>query len=86
MIVMLSRPAFPKSIVPYVTDSSKVMTIPLLIISIGAVTLGYFTHEKFYGLGSTFYNNSIFIHPSSPSSLLDGPFSASILSMIPLAT
>lgn len=84
MIVMLSRPAFPKSILPYVTDSSKIMTIPLLIISIGAVTIGYLTHELFLSYGSTFYYNSIFIHPSSPSSLLDGPFSGSKLALVPL--
>ena len=84
MIVMLSRPAFPKSILPYVTDSSKIMTIPLLIISIGAVTIGYLTHELFLSYGSTFYYNSIFIHPSSSSSLLDGPFSGSKLALVPL--
>jgi len=84
MIVMLSRPAFPKSILPYVTDSSMIMTIPLLIISIGAVTIGYLTHELFLSYGSTFYYNSIFIHPGSSSSLLDGPFSGSKLALIPL--
>ena len=84
MIVMLSRPAFPKSIISYVTDSSKIMTIPLLIISIGAVTIGYFSHELFLSYGSTFYYNSIFIHPSSSSSLLDGPFSGSNLAFVPL--
>ncbi len=84
MIVMLSRPAFPKSIIPYVTDAAKQMTIPLLIISIGAVTIGYFTHELFLSYGSTFYYNSIFIHPGSSSSLLDGPFSGSMLCIVPL--
>lgn len=83
-IVMLSRPAFPKSIISYVTDSTKIMTIPLLIISIGAVTIGYLTHELFLSYGSTFYYNSIFIHPNSTSSLLDGPFSGSKLALIPL--
>lgn len=84
MIVMLSRPAFPKSIIPYVTDSSKIMTIPLLIISIGAVTIGYFTHELFLSYGSTFYQHALFIHPGSSSSLLDGPLSESKLALVPL--
>ena len=81
---MLSRPAFPKSIIPYVTDSSSLMTQPLLIISIGAVTIGYLTHELFLSYGSTFYFNSIFFHPESNSSLLDAPFSESSLAYIPL--
>ena len=45
-IVMLSRPLFPKSIIKQglVIDSPLLKTIPLLILSIGAITFGYLTH------------------------------------------
>ncbi len=64
MMAMLSRPAFPKAVTPLVADSSMLMTLPMLILSIGAVTLGYLANEVFLSYGSSFYFNSIFTHPS----------------------
>lgn len=40
-IAMLSRPLFPRTMLPFVTDSPFLMTIPLIILSLGAVMLGY---------------------------------------------
>jgi len=84
MIAMMSRPLFPKAFLPFVIDSSFIMTFPLLILSFGAVTLGYFTHQIFLPFGSTFYLNSLFILPNAPSSLFDASFGGSIISLIPV--
>ena len=84
MIAMMSRPLFSKSLLPFVVDSSFLMTGPLLILSIGAVILGYFTNEIFLGFGSTFYLNSIFTHPNAPTFLFDATFGGSIISIIPV--
>ncbi len=45
MIAMMSRPLFSRTMVPFVIDSSFLMTGPLLILSLGADMLGYFTNE-----------------------------------------
>lgn len=84
MIVKLSRPGFPKNIVNYVIDSPIFKTLPLIILSFGAVMLGYLTHELFLAYGSTFYKNSLFTHPSSFNSLLDASFHNSILIYVPI--
>jgi NADH-ubiquinone oxidoreductase chain 5 len=41
------------------------MGFPLLILSIGSIFLGYLTRDLFIGLGTPFWNNSIFILPSN---------------------
>jgi hypothetical protein len=84
MIAMMSRPLFSKSMLPFVVDSSFLMTGPLLVLSIGAVMMGYFTNEIFLAFGSTFYLNSIFTHPNAPTFLFDATFGGSIISIIPV--
>lgn len=83
MIALLSRPSFPLSILSFVVDSSFFMNLPLFVLSKGAVFIGYLTQELFLSFGSIFYFNSLFIHPASLR-LLDAPFSASILALLPL--
>jgi NADH-ubiquinone oxidoreductase chain 5 len=82
MMVMLNRPNFPKTILNYVIDSNYLKTLPLLFISIGAVTFGYLFHELFLAYGSTFYFNAIFIHPITLSSTLDAQFGGSLLALV----
>jgi NADH-ubiquinone oxidoreductase chain 5 len=82
--VMLNRPNFPKTILNYVVDSNYLMTLPLLLISIGAITFGYLSHELFLASGSTFYLNSIFIHPATLSATLDAQFGGSLLALLPI--
>jgi len=47
------------------------MFIPLFILSLGAAFFGFLAHEMFLGSGSTFYLQSLFIHPDHQI-LLDG--------------
>jgi NADH-ubiquinone oxidoreductase chain 5 len=85
MIAMFSRPLFSRSILPFVVDSPLLMTLPLIILSFGAITLGYFSNELFLSYGSPFYLNSIFSHPNSNSFLFDASFGASSLALLPLS-
>lgn len=83
-IVMLSRPNFSKSLLSFVKDSTYVINIPLIILSFGAIFLGYLTNELFLAYGSTFYLNSIFFHPYNFNSLFDASFYGSKLALLPL--
>jgi NADH-ubiquinone oxidoreductase chain 5 len=85
MIAMFSRPLFSRAMLPFVVDSPLLMTLPLLILSVGAIFLGYFSNELFLSYGSPFYLNSIFSHPNSNSFLFDASFGASSLALIPLS-
>jgi NADH-ubiquinone oxidoreductase chain 5 len=84
MIAMFSRPLFSKSLLLFVVDSPLLMTLPLIILSVGAVMLGFLSHELFLSYGSTFYMNSIFTHPHSNTFLFDASFGASTLALIPV--
>lgn len=83
MMAMLSRPLFPKAIMPMVSDPSPLLLVPMLILSAGAVALGYLANELFLSYGSSFYLNSIFTHPSH-FLILNAPFAGSSLAIIPL--
>lgn len=48
----------------YVNESSMLMSLPLLILSIGSIFIGYLTKDFFIGLGTDFWGSSIFILPN----------------------
>jgi NADH:ubiquinone oxidoreductase subunit 5 (subunit L)/multisubunit Na+/H+ antiporter MnhA subunit len=82
---MLSRPLFPRTMLPYVVDSPFLMTAPLIILSFAAVMLGYFTHELFLSFGSSFYLNSLFTHPNTNIFLFDASLGETgLISLIPV--
>jgi NADH-ubiquinone oxidoreductase chain 5 len=83
MITFLSKPLFPKALIPYIKDSGKLMTIPLLILSLAAITIGYLVNDLFISYGSTFFVNSIYVHPDNIR-ILDASNAGSKLSIIPL--
>jgi NADH-ubiquinone oxidoreductase chain 5 len=62
---MLSRPQFPLTLLPFVKDSPVLMTLPMLFLSIKALAWGYMTQELFLAYGTTFYGQSLFIHPDN---------------------
>jgi NADH-ubiquinone oxidoreductase chain 5 len=46
-------------------DSPFSMGLPLFILALGSIFIGYFTKNLFIGLGTPFWNNSIFILPDN---------------------
>jgi len=44
-------------------DSPFVMAFPLLVLSFGAIFLGYVTKDLAIGLGTTFWQQSLYTHP-----------------------
>ena len=65
MMVFLSTPNYSRSIVSYIVDSGNFINFPLFILCFAAVFLGYFSNELFLGIGSEYFNNSLFIHPDN---------------------
>jgi NADH-ubiquinone oxidoreductase chain 5 len=41
------------------------MYIPLLVLSVGSIFIGYLTKDMFIGLGSNFFSDSIFVLPQN---------------------
>lgn len=83
IMTFISKPHFTQKTINNINEPRKFMLIPQIIQGIGAGIFGYIFQETFIGGGSTFYKNSIFIHPNH-FGLLDGSFSQpSIIKYLP---
>jgi NADH-ubiquinone oxidoreductase chain 5 len=71
------------SITFHIYESNIWISFPLILLSFFALFFGYLSHEIYIGFGSTFFNNSLFIHPNHHF-ILDSQFHFSLLNFIPL--
>ena len=86
LFAFLSKPSFSRSTLNTIQDPDLYMFIPLFLLSLGAIFFGYLSHDLFLGIGTTFYQNSLFTHPNH-FALFDGPLSQpSFFKFIPLFT
>lgn len=83
MMAMWSRPQFPIAALHFVQEPSRLMTAPMMLLSVGAVALGYLTQDSVLDFGSTLYGNSIFTHPDNVRQL-DAAYANSNFALIPL--
>lgn len=60
-LTFLIKPNYQKNLI--IKESSFLLLVPLLFLSIGSIFFGYFFKEIFIGLGTNTWNNVIFIHP-----------------------
>jgi len=63
-LTFLVKPSAHRSVMEGAHDSPFVMAFPLFVLSFGAIFLGYITRDLAIGLGSTFWQQSLFTHPS----------------------
>jgi len=64
-------------------DAPISMGLPLFILSIGSIFLGYLTKDLFIGLGTPFWNNAIFILPTNLI-MIDAEFIPIIFKWVPV--
>nr|UCS09840.1 NADH dehydrogenase subunit 5 [Percursaria percursa] len=64
-------------------DADWVMGIVLFILAIGSVYAGWFFKPMFIGLGSDFWNNSIFIKPNN-GVMIEAEFLPQVVKLLPL--
>lgn len=64
-------------------DADKVMCAVLFILVIGSIYAGWFFRPMFIGLGSDFWNNSIFIKPNN-GLMVEAEFLPPLIKIIPL--
>jgi len=63
VLTFVSKPRGFRSHIIHAHDAPLLMAIPLIILFVGAICIGYFTYSLFVGPGSFWWGNSIFIHP-----------------------
>ena len=79
----LSEPNSYKNIIKKVHDVPFEMGLPLGILSFGSIFIGYLTKDMFVGLGSNFWNNSIYINPYH-NQIIDAEFLSTFIKLLPV--
>lgn len=72
-----------KKIISNAHDSSFFMAFPLFILSLGSIFIGYITKDMFLGVGTNFWNISIF-NLSDNIIVLNGEFMPFHIKLLPL--
>jgi proton-translocating NADH-quinone oxidoreductase chain L len=62
-LVFLSNPNGNKNVILHAHEGSWRMTLPLFILSILSISIGYLSKDMFIGFGTNFWGTSIFINP-----------------------
>jgi NADH-ubiquinone oxidoreductase chain 5 len=81
-MTFISNPNGYKSSMQSVSDAPFAMALPLFILSLGSIFLGFLTKDLFIGLGTPFWNNSIFILPEHLN-IIDAEFIPIYIKWIP---
>jgi len=67
-----------------VHESSLIMILPLFLLSLFSLFIGFFLRDLFIGLGTHFWSNSIFYLNSNVSLFIESEFLPSSIKMIPI--
>ena len=82
-LAFLSEPNAHKNVIKDAHDVPLRMGIPLGILAFGSIFIGYLTKDMFVGLGSNFWNNSIYINPIH-NQMIDAEFLPTFFKLLPV--
>jgi NADH-ubiquinone oxidoreductase chain 5 len=81
--VFFNTPNNPKYVYMHLNENPVLMYIPMIILAIFSIFVGYLAKDLYLGLGTGFYN-SVFIHPNNLS-IIETEFSlGSLIKLLPL--
>lgn len=64
-VTFLSNPKGPQANYKMAHEGDAFMSLPLILLAILSIFFGYITKDIFTGLGSSFFTDSLFIHPNN---------------------
>jgi NADH-ubiquinone oxidoreductase chain 5 len=82
-LTFLSEPNGFKPVILGAHDSPIRMALPLFILAFPSIFIGYCSRDLFIGLGSGFWNNSIFIFPTNLN-IIDAEFASQFFKLLPV--
>ena len=82
-LVFLSETNAYKNIIRNAHDVPLEMGLPLGLLAFGSIFIGYISKDLFVGLGSNFWNNSIYIHPLN-NQMIDAEFLPTFFKILPV--
>jgi NADH-ubiquinone oxidoreductase chain 5 len=83
-LTFLSEPNGYKPVLIGAHDAPIRMALPLLILSIPSIFIGYLSRDLFIGLGSGFWNNALFVLPQNLNAI-DAEFIPHFFKLLPVA-
>lgn len=72
-----------KNVIKNAHDVPLEMGLPLALLALGSIFIGYISRDMFVGLGTNFWNNSIFIMPSN-NQIIDAEFLYTFFKLLPV--
>jgi proton-translocating NADH-quinone oxidoreductase chain L len=72
-----------KNIIKHAHDVPLEMGLPLGLLAFGSIFIGYLSKDMFVGLGSNFWNNSIYINPIN-NQMIDAEFLPTFFKLLPV--
>lgn len=72
-----------KNVIRYAHDVPLEMGLPLGLLAFGSIFIGYLSRDMFVGLGSNFWNNSIYINPIN-NQMIDAEFLPTFMKLLPV--
>jgi NADH-ubiquinone oxidoreductase chain 5 len=81
--VFLSETNSFKNVIKKCHDVSLIMGLPLGILAFGSIFIGFLTKDMFIGLGTDFWNNSIYINPTN-NQIIDSEFLNPLIKLLPV--
>jgi NADH-ubiquinone oxidoreductase chain 5 len=81
-LTFLARPNGLKGVLGHAHELPLTMGIPLIVLSFGSIFWGYLTKDLIVGLGTDFWQNSIFVLPQNYI-LIESEFIPSYIKLIP---
>ena len=83
-LTFLSEPNGYKPIITNAHDATLRMALPLGILAIPSIFIGFLGKDMIIGLGSDFWSNAIFVHPANLNSI-DAEFIPHTIKLLPVA-
>ncbi len=58
----------------FINETNVIMAIPLALLALGSIFIGYLSKDMIIGLGSTFWGHSIFVLPGAHVTFLEAEY------------
>jgi NADH-ubiquinone oxidoreductase chain 5 len=82
-LTFLSTPQGYKKVMEGVHDAPILMALPLFLLSIGSIFVGYVSRDMIIGVGTDFWSNALFTHPNNLT-LLEAEFIPHSIKLVPV--
>jgi NADH-ubiquinone oxidoreductase chain 5 len=82
-LTFLSDTNAPRTVISHAHDAPFIMAFPLMVLAVGSIFVGYVMRDMMIGLGTDFWGNSLFTHPSNLT-LIESEFIPTPIKLLPV--